>query len=117
MIGAPLLSVVAFTSNNENVSIYGVADLLSKKGWHLNVLQAPPAIHIACTLPTVAGTQTLLNDLREIVETLKKDPSAGKGDVAAIYGTVASVPDRSVLQDVACGFLDALTMMPKNTRK
>ena len=80
----------------------------------MNVLQSPAAIHIACTMPTIAGTKTLLKDLKEIVEVLKKDPNAGKGDVAAIYGTVASVPDRTVLKDVAYGFLDALTMMPKN---
>ncbi|KAI8619405.1 pyridoxal phosphate-dependent transferase [Chytriomyces sp. MP71] len=111
VIGTPLLSVMAFDSINPNVKIYGVADILDKRGWHLNVLQNPPAIHIACTFLTVKSAKQLVTDVKEAVEMLLKDPSSGNGDVAAIYGTMASVPDRSVISDVCVGFLDALTMM------
>ncbi|KAJ3027898.1 UNVERIFIED_CONTAM: hypothetical protein HDU68_002864 [Siphonaria sp. JEL0065] len=111
LIGKPFVSVVAFESSIPSIKIYGVADLLDKKGWHLNVLQNPPAIHIACTFLTVKAASALVNDLREAVDLLKKDPTAGNGDVAAIYGTMASVPDRTVIKDVCKGFLDALTMM------
>ncbi|KAI8839273.1 pyridoxal phosphate-dependent transferase [Chytridium lagenaria] len=71
--------------------VYGVGDLLSRKGWHLNMLQFPQAVHIACTLLTVPAAEQLVDDLREAVETLKRDPKAGNGDLAAIYGTVASI--------------------------
>ncbi|RKO90708.1 pyridoxal phosphate-dependent transferase, partial [Blyttiomyces helicus] len=47
LIGDPLLSVVAFAARAP-MNTYAVADLLTRKGWHLNVLQNPPAIHIAC---------------------------------------------------------------------
>lgn len=53
----------------------------------------------------------LARDVREVVELLKKDPGLGKGEIAAIYGTAASVPDRSVIGDVSAGFLDGLTMV------
>ncbi|KAJ3077716.1 hypothetical protein HK102_005012, partial [Quaeritorhiza haematococci] len=119
VIGDPLISVVAFDALPP-LSTYGLADLLSRKGWHLNVLQYPPAIHIACTYLTAKGSpsekngrtiaeKALLDDIREAVEMLKENPGAGEGEVAAIYGSAATVPDRSVVGDIACGFLDALT--------
>jgi sphinganine-1-phosphate aldolase len=103
-----LLSVVAFTSKAP-IKIYAVADLLDRKHYHLNVLQFPPSIHIACTMLTPQLVDELIHDLKEIVETLKNDPKAGDGEKAAIYGTAASVPDRNIIGEVVCGFLDGLT--------
>lgn len=34
VLGDPLVSVVAFDSRLDNVPIYEVGDLMSKKGWH-----------------------------------------------------------------------------------
>ncbi|KAJ3416545.1 hypothetical protein HDV05_001282 [Chytridiales sp. JEL 0842] len=111
VIGNPVLSVVAFESSSPNLNVYAVGDLLSRKGWHLNMLQFPQAIHIACTYLTVPVADQLVADIKEAVEAIKKDPKAGNGEVAAIYGTAANVPDRSIIADVAKGFLDALTML------
>ncbi|KAJ3211569.1 hypothetical protein HDU67_004424 [Dinochytrium kinnereticum] len=110
VIGTPLLSVVAFEAVPP-LKVYGVGDILSRRGWHLNMLQYPQAVHIACTMLTVPAAEQLVADLKEAVEMLKKDPAAGNGDLAAIYGTVASIPDRSVIVDVTRGFLDSLTML------
>ncbi|KAJ3007394.1 UNVERIFIED_CONTAM: hypothetical protein HDU68_003540, partial [Siphonaria sp. JEL0065] len=119
LIGKPFVSVVAFESSIPSIKIYGVADLLDKKGWHLNVLQNPPAIHIACTFLTVKAASVLVNDLREAVDLLKKDPMAGNGDVAAIYGTMASVPDRTVIKDtlprLVVSDLDGTLLTPRHT--
>jgi sphinganine-1-phosphate aldolase len=114
-----LLWRAAFQSSgiHENVSIYPLADILSKKGslallhsgWHLNILQFPPSIHIACTIPTISGVTDLISDVGDAVELLKSDPSAGRGSVASIYGTAASVPDRGIIGMVSHGFLDGLT--------
>ncbi|KAI8919813.1 pyridoxal phosphate-dependent transferase [Powellomyces hirtus] len=108
LIGDPLITVVAFSGVGA-VNTYAVADLLSRKHWHLNVLQNPPAIHIACTMLTVKAADQLLVDLQDAVTDIKNNPEAGKGAVAAIYGTAASVPDRTIIADVTRGFLDALT--------
>ena len=107
VIGNPLLSVVAFTS--KAVSIYAVADLLIRKDYLLNVLQFPPSIHIACTMLTPQLVEELLRDLEEIVTTLKKNPTSSNGETAALYGTAATIPDRSLVGDVIVGFLDGLT--------
>lgn len=117
MIGRPLVSVVAFTSDNLNV--YDMADAMSAKGWHLNALQSPPAIHVAVTLPLVAAADRLIEDLVAVVEAEKekeriraaegKSKKGGaKGDTAALYGVAGSLPNKSVVVQLASGFLDTL---------
>ncbi|KAF2636476.1 PLP-dependent transferase [Massarina eburnea CBS 473.64] len=117
VVGRPLVSVVAFLSNT--VDIYDIADGMSDKGWHLNALQSPPAIHIAVTLPIVAVVDKLIGDLVDVTEEVKERErrsvaegkgakGAAKGDTAALYGVAGSLPNKSVVVDLAKGFLDTL---------
>jgi hypothetical protein len=50
ILGSPPASVIAFKSRDARVNILAVGDRMSKKGWHLNALQNPPGLHIACTV-------------------------------------------------------------------
>ncbi|CAN9366495.1 unnamed protein product [Alternaria alternata] len=117
IIGQPKVSVVAFLSNT--LDIYDIADGMSNKGWHLNALQSPPAIHVAVTLPIVAVVDKLIEDLVEVTEEVrdaerkriaegKGAKGAVKGDTAALYGVAGSLPNKSVVVDLAKGFLDTL---------
>ncbi len=117
MIGRPLVSVVAFTSDSLNV--YDMADAMSARGWHLNALQSPPAIHVAVTLPIVRASEQLIEDLVAVVEgEREKDrvrlaegeskKGGAKGDTAALYGVAGSLPNKSVVIELAGGFLDTL---------
>ncbi|CAG8502743.1 2538_t:CDS:10 [Acaulospora colombiana] len=104
--GKPLVSVVAFGSNTLNV--YDVGDKMTKRGWNLNSLQSPPAVHIACTLLTVLSAEQFLIDLQECVDEIKSKPNQKSSETAAIYGLAARLPDKTIVNEVACGFLDAL---------
>lgn len=117
IIGNPLVSVVAFTARNLN--IYDIADSMSSKGWHLNALQNPPAIHIAVTLPVVKVWEKLMADLEAVAEDERekervrlvegKGPKGkAMGDSAALYGVAGSLPNKSIVVDLATGFLDLL---------
>ncbi|KAI9804797.1 MAG: hypothetical protein M1825_001165 [Sarcosagium campestre] len=117
VLGNPLVSVVAFTSST--LDIYDIADGMSSKGWHLNALQSPPAIHVAVTLPIVAARAKLLEDLARVVEEEKEKerdrvaegkPKKGakKGDAAALYGVAGSLPSKAIVNELAAGFLDTL---------
>lgn len=115
VIGKPMVSVVAFRSppdakNDANmVDIYSVADGMSAKGWHLNALQDPPAIHVAVTLPIVAAVDDLIKDLEEVVDSVKGQVGdEKKGDAAALYGVAGALPDKSIVNELAGGFLDTL---------
>lgn len=117
VIGRPLVSVVAFSS--KTLDIYDIADAMSAKGWHLNSLQTPPAIHVAVTLPIVKVWEKLIADLEAVVEGEKEKErvrvvegkgAKGKslGDSAALYGVAGSLPNKTVVEQLAGGFLDTL---------
>lgn len=57
VLGDPLVSVVAFSSKTLN--IYIVGDMMSTRGWHLNALANPSALHLAVTVSeVVAASET-----------------------------------------------------------
>lgn len=108
--GTPSTSVVAFGS--KKVNIYAVNDQMNQRGWHLNALQNPPAVHIACTLLTTLETvETLITDLKEALTFVLEhdgDKNLIKHGTAGIYGTSATLPDKSLIKDVAKGYIDIL---------
>ena len=113
IIGKPLVSVVAFLANpaaatSDRVDIYDVADGMSAKGWHLNALQDPAAIHIAVTIPIVAAVDDLIRDLELVVAECRGKSGGKKGDAAALYGVAGALPDKSIVRELAGGFLDTL---------
>jgi sphinganine-1-phosphate aldolase len=117
VVGRPLVSVVAFRAKDLN--IYDIADAMGSRGWHLNALQNPPAMHVAVTLPIVKVWERLVKDLEEVVDAEREKErvrvvqggrarGAATGDTAALYGVAGSLPNKSVVVDLATGFLDLL---------
>ncbi len=81
VLGEPLVSVVAFTS--DEFDIYQLGELMSRKedgshNWSLSALQYPPALHLCVTdLHTQPGVmERLLEDLEAATETLLKSPNS-----------------------------------------
>jgi sphinganine-1-phosphate aldolase len=115
MIGKPMVSVVSFRAARNaktperKVDIYDVADGMSAKGWHLNALQDPAAIHIAVTLPITQSVDAMIRDLEDVVDDCKGKASDNTGSASALYGVAGSIPDKTIVRDLAVGFLDCLT--------
>ncbi|KAK3721913.1 Dihydrosphingosine phosphate lyase [Vermiconidia calcicola] len=114
VIGKPMVSVVAFRANTAQkdtfykVDIYDIADAMTARGWHLNALQDPPAIHVAVTIPIVSAVDEMLKDIEDVVDACRGNPTENKGDAAALYGVAGSLPDKSIVKELASGFLDTL---------
>jgi glutamate/tyrosine decarboxylase-like PLP-dependent enzyme len=91
VLGDPLW-VVAFATE-EGVDVFQVLENMSGRGWSLNGLQLPPAVHIAVTLRhTLPGVaDRFLADLRASVEEARANPGASTG-MAPVYGMGASLP-------------------------
>ncbi|KAI6250272.1 Sphingosine-1-phosphate lyase [Erysiphe necator] len=117
IIGKPLVSVVAFTSDTLN--IYDISDSMSCRGWHLNNLQSPPAVHVAVTLPMCKVWDKLIEDLEAVIEEEREKERVRKvegkmakvktvGDSAALYGIAANMPNKSIVIELATGFLNTL---------
>lgn len=50
VLGKPPGPVVAFASKSPRVNVLEVGDAMARRGWHLNGLMNPAAVHIACTV-------------------------------------------------------------------
>lgn len=89
ILGNPLW-VIAFSSDTLN--IYTVAELMSKRGWGLNLLINPPAFHIALTLRhDLKVAERFIEDLKSSVDEARNYKKEEKG-FAPIYGVVSSLP-------------------------
>lgn len=116
IMGNPITSVIAFSSKTLN--IYEVGDRMSQRGWELNGLQKPPALHIACTMLTISAVDTFLKDLAEVVEEVKLSSAIAvaegtkpkEGDMAMLYGVADTKigGHLGIIPKLAEGFLDAL---------
>ncbi|KAL6298383.1 PLP-dependent transferase [Sparassis latifolia] len=108
VLGSPPASVVAFSSTIPTLNILEVGDKMSKKGWHLNALSNPAALHIACTRPTVGHVDNLIDDLKDAIRQAKGSPS-GKGTMVTLYGLgTSSAVGPAMVGRVATLFIDTL---------
>ena len=92
ILGNPRASVVAFASARkgkaEGVSVLEVGDKMAKKGWHLNALSGPAAVHIAVTRLTVPVVDQFIADLKDAVREAQLAPS-GSGTMVRLYGELS----------------------------
>ncbi|RDB16698.1 Sphingosine-1-phosphate lyase [Hypsizygus marmoreus] len=108
VLGSPPASVVAFASKHPKVNVLEVGDAMAQRGWHLNALSGPAAVHIACTRLTVSMVDTFIADLKDAVKEAKVAPS-GKGTMVALYGLgKSSAVGPTMVGELATAFLDTL---------
>jgi glutamate/tyrosine decarboxylase-like PLP-dependent enzyme len=106
LIGDPLFCV-AFQSAQEGFDIYRLMDELSARGWSLNGLHHPPALHLCTTLRhTQPGvTERFAADLAEAVAAVREQPAA-EGGMAPLYGMAATLPERGFVSDFLKNYMD-----------
>ncbi|EIW63248.1 PLP-dependent transferase [Trametes versicolor FP-101664 SS1] len=109
ILGNPPASVVAFAAAHGNpLNVLEVGDAMSRKGWHLNAISNPAAVHIAVTRLTLPVVDTLIADLKDAVNEAKLAPS-GSGTMVMLYGLGQSSPVGSTMVGhVAEAFLDTM---------
>lgn len=62
ILGSPPGPVIAFASKHPRVNVLEVGDAMSQRGWHLNALSGPAAVHIACTVSRTLRAHQILPD-------------------------------------------------------
>ncbi|HDZ17268.1 hypothetical protein LCGC14_0412820 [marine sediment metagenome] len=103
IIGKPVMSVFSFTS--DKLDIYQLGDLMDKKGWHLDRIQFPNALHMMVNPHHAEIVDTFLKDLQETVKEVINNPGKSSDGDAAIYGMIASLPNRDKVKDYIVNFL------------
>jgi sphinganine-1-phosphate aldolase len=106
VLGDPLW-VIAF-GTDDDLDVYQIMENMSHRGWSLNGLQRPAAVHIAVTLRhTLPGVADRFPaDLADSVSEVRANPGVSTG-MAPIYGMAAALPAQTVHQMLA-GYLDML---------
>lgn len=106
VLGDPLF-VIAFGSPTLN--IYQVQEQMAQRGWSLNGLHHPPAIHLAVTLrhtqPGVA--QRFMDDLTRAIEHARLHPQENEG-MAPVYGMAATMPLHGLVNNLLRRVVDLL---------
>ena len=106
VIGSPTF-LVAFRSPDLN--IYHVNDALVERGWRLNALQLPPALHFCVTRPNTGPgvAQAFIADLREAVE-YARHPARAEPKSGALYGLGGTPEGDEILGTLFGAALDAM---------
>ncbi len=106
VIGNPTF-LVAFRSPHLN--IYHVNDHLISKGWRLNALQLPPALHFCVTRPNTAPGigEAFVEDLRDAVE-YARHPGRDEPKSGALYGLGGTPDGNEILNTLFTAALDAM---------
>jgi sphinganine-1-phosphate aldolase len=103
VIGDPVMSVYSFTS--DEINIFQLGDELDKKGWHLDRIQFPSALHMMVNPHHADVVDDFLNDLKVGISEVKKHPEKVSDGEAAMYGMIASLPDRAKVKNFIVNFL------------
>ena len=104
IIGKPNVNVVAFYSKEYSVS--QIIDYVSKQGWNLNILQNPICLHLCITPKNMHNVKELIKLLNDLT---KEKINNNNQNIASIYGLSASLPDKSVVDDIVTEYLDLTT--------
>lgn len=108
VLGSPKVNVVALGS--DEFDIFRVFEKMTKRGWNLNGLQFPSSFHLCVTvLHTQEGVaDRYVKDVRETTKEVMKDPKAKCTGKGAVYGMAQAIPDRSIVGEIAVGYIDLL---------
>jgi len=107
VLGDPLW-VIAFTS--DDVNIFEVMARMAERGWSLNGLHHPQAVHIALTLrhtqPGVADR--FLSDLAAVVDETRGAGRDAETGAAPMYGMAATFPARGAVKELMLRYIDRI---------
>jgi glutamate/tyrosine decarboxylase-like PLP-dependent enzyme len=95
LLTEPDMSVLAFTSTHGD--IHQIGDELALKGWHLDRLQFPDALHMTITQLNTGKETQFMKDLQEIVskkESLERKQRNTRISSELLYRGFSSVPGK-----------------------
>ncbi|MBW2062238.1 MAG: aspartate aminotransferase family protein [Deltaproteobacteria bacterium] len=116
ILGKPVMTVFAFAS--DTLDVFALADAMARRGWHLNHLQFPACLHMIVSAAHAGVVEPFLSDMRESVAEVKANPQSSQEGSAAMYGMLASIPERSTVDEYVVNALDRqFTYTPKVSKE
>jgi sphinganine-1-phosphate aldolase len=94
------------------IGVYALNELMSARGWYINALQAPPALHFCFTAAHATVVPALVADLRACLDELVSPPAGaaapGKDGAAPLYGLSNISPDRGLVGEFLVAYQGAM---------
>jgi glutamate/tyrosine decarboxylase-like PLP-dependent enzyme len=98
IVGDPKTAIFSYTSNAKDVNIYAVADQMEQRGWHIDRLQRPDALHAMVTPLHLKVASRYLMDLKLSVDHVRRHPELATKGGAAMYGMISHIPLRGMVK-------------------
>ncbi len=107
IVGEPDATVMAIAS--DTVDMFAVGDVMEQKfGWHMDRQSNPNACHLMVTLAHEKSGGLYVENMKAAVEEVKAHPELSSAGSAAMYGTMARVPDKGMVNEFVFEFMDSL---------
>lgn len=98
IIGDPVMNIVSYSTEGDRPDIFVIADYLENKGWLVDRQQNPDCIHLTIMPTNAEVIDQYVNHLRSAIEFARGHPrAAGEGN-AALYGLMARIPFRGMVE-------------------
>ena len=107
VLGAPHGTVFAITGDDSH-NIYAVSDFMVSRGWYLEKQQMPPSLHVTTSPFHAEVADQFLADLAEGAQAAEGVDASNLSQEAAMYGMMATMPDRSLARDLALQYMNDL---------
>ncbi|XP_062520292.1 uncharacterized protein LOC134195300 isoform X2 [Corticium candelabrum] len=102
IIGQPHMTSFAIRSNDPDVDILAVAEVMESQGWKMERQQLPNCLHCSVLPHHIPHTDKFLAALTQAADTGNREFST-KG-LAGVYGMVAKMPDKTLINDFLIQF-------------
>lgn len=107
VIGNPHGTVFAI-AGDDNHNIYAVGDFMTERGWLLEKQQMPASLHVTTSPFHAQVADRFLEDLSAAARHAQGMDGSKLSQEAAMYGMMATMPDRTLAHDLAIQFLNDL---------
>lgn len=97
LVGDQQMTIVAWAAAPGGPDVYAIADRLEARGWTIDRMQHPAAIHLTCTAAHAAIVDDYLADVRAAADEVRADPSLARAGTAPMYGMIGKVPVRGLV--------------------
>jgi glutamate/tyrosine decarboxylase-like PLP-dependent enzyme len=84
LLGNGDATIVAYAA--VGLDVYAIADQMEVRGWTMDRMHRPAAIHLTVTANHAGVVDEYLADLRAAVSDVRRDPSLAKSGMAARFG-------------------------------
>jgi sphinganine-1-phosphate aldolase len=97
LVGDQQATIVAWAAAPGGPDVYAIADRLETRGWSIDRMQHPAAIHLTCTANHAAIVDEYLADVHAAVDEVLRNPALGRSGTAPMYGMIGKLPLRGMV--------------------